>query len=354
MQTTEVHEVGFREVIVTVQGYLKAAVRKWYLILLTGLLTGGYFYYTAASQPVRYVANINFLVSEEPGGGNIGLGSILGGIGLGGGASGGGQNLERVLAFSRSMRLINHVLLDSVEIEGVRDLMANHIIQYEGLVEAWDMMGAYGKTRLAHDSIPLLDKQERSILKGVYNYCNFSEAPLLDREIGEGTGIIEITAVTQNEELSYALCNAVFAKLSEFYSTESAGQSRASVQRLEHRSDSLLQELTRAEYELAGLYDTRLNINSQRSQVRQAQLSRKVGMLAVAHGQVTANLETAKFALGGQTPFFQIMDVPYLPLNRKKKYPIPQGLLGVSIGIFLGLVGVSVHRFFTTVMAPDA
>lgn len=348
---TEVHEVGFREVILTVRDYLRVVLRYWYLPLLGGLLLGGYRYYAAAVQPVRYEASISFLVSEEPGKGGVGLGSIFGQIGLGG-SSGGGQNLERVLAFSTSMRLVNHVLLDSVEIDGVGDLMANHIIRQQGLEEEWEMADAYGMTRLEHDSVPRMEQPERSILKAVYSYINFSEVPIIDREVGETTGIIYLYVRTRNEELSYQLCNRLFERLSEFYTTESAGQSRASVVRLEQRADSLRGALNRAEYELASLYDTRLNTNSRRAQLRQAQLSREVGILSLAHGQVIANLETAKFALGGQTPFFQVMDVPYLPLNRVRRPPWPQALLGFALGAALVVLGICVRYFFRTVMQP--
>jgi capsule polysaccharide export protein KpsE/RkpR len=62
---------------------------------------------------------------------------------------------------------------------------------------------------------------------------------------------------------------------------------------------------------------------------------RDVQMLSLMYAEVLKNMEIAKFTLDNQTPFFQVVDKPTLPLEKKKVSRIISAIVG---SIILGIV----------------
>lgn len=353
---TPAREVGLREVILTIGTYLREARRFWYVILLAGVLLGGYRAYRAYTTPLRFQASMQFIVSNSNKGGGIALGGVLGQLGLGGGGgSAGGVNLKRVMMFATSRKLVTNMLLDSVDLAGRNDLLINHVIDNSGLREKWDDVDSYyGVREVTTDSIDGMTPIERSILKGVYAAMLYDpELAMINSEINEDNGLLMITTTSFNEGLSIYLARELFERLSDFYTLESTGQSMASVALLQNKADSILRELTQAEYSLANNFDTRQGLTQQRDQVARTQLGRKVSILSLAYTEVVRNLETAKFTLSTQTPFFQVVDEPIRPLNRVKPNWIMVALLNFVIGAIVAFVLISLRRLYLTVMREE-
>jgi len=350
--TSQVKEVSVRQVILSVQEYLWAVLRGWPWLLLGALLMAGYTAWSASQRPVYWVAETTFVVNDDQSNGGGGLSSVLGQIGLGGGGGGGGShNLKRILAFTTSKYLLNKMLLDSAIIGTNHDLIINHVIRGCNMEETYLLPESYGITRITSNSIDSMPKKERSLLKLVYTHLTLSkEYPILT-EIEDETGMLTITAKTQEEELSLFLAKTLYEYISAFYTLESTGQSKASVDRLQSKADSILTELNTAEYQLAKFTDTRLSLANQRDQLRVVQLNRKISILTLAYGEIIRNLEAAKYGLSANTPFFQLVDVPFTPLLKMKPNPLKTGIKGGSIGVILASVFVGLAYFYRTAMA---
>lgn len=349
MQPRQVKEISVREVIVTVQDYLWAGLRGWPWILLGALLFGGYQAWEASRRPVYYAANTTFVVNEDQGGGGGGLGSVLGQFGLGGGG-GGSHNLKRIMAFATSKYLLNEMLLDSVTMKGTRDLLVNHVINYGELAETLELDLAFGVSRISVNEVDSLSRQEGAVLKAVYAYLTESDEFPIITDIADDTGMLTIMAKTRDEDLTLQLSTGLYQYISDFYRNETTGQSQATVGRLQEKSDSILQELNAAEYQLASFTDTRLSLANRRDQLKTVQLNRKIQILNLAYGEIVRNLETAKFTLSAKTPFFQLVDEPFKPLFRMKANPLKNGIKGGLLGAVLGFVFVGVVRFYRVAM----
>lgn len=345
-------EIGLREVLLTVGAYLREGRKFWYVLLAAGVLFGGYKYYRAKTTPVKYEATVGFMVNKEGGGGAAAFGGVLGQLGLGGGG-GTGVNLQRVMTFATSRPLIIGVLLDSVSVEERPDLIINHLISYEELDEEWELEENFGVDRLSTYAEDSLSDAERAVLKMVYIEMLYGDHGIMATEIVEENGLMRIYVQTTNEDLSVYMVERVYQRLSDLYTLESTGQSLASVKLLQSKADSILAELTSAEYQLATLLDTRQSLTDQRDRVRQTQLGRRVSILSLAYTEVVRNLETAKFTLSTQTPFFQVLEAPFRPLRRFKPKALGEGLLGLGLGVFIAFALLSVRRLYLTVMRGD-
>ncbi len=352
MEPSQIKEVSVREVILTVRRYLLEIVRRWPWVLLGVILLGAYQAYAASRRPVTFTGTTTFVVNEEQQGGG-GLGSVLGQFGLGGGGGGSGRSPDRILAFATSQHLINKMLLDSVRLNGKDDLLINHLIVGAKLEEKLELQTAFGVTRLSANTIDSLSRGERLVLQNAYSYLTLHPDQPVKKQKEEQTNMLSITANTEDEDLSLFLSYGLYEYIAEFYRKESTGQAQASVDRLEGKADSLLRELNRVEYQLATFNDTRLNLANRRDQLKTVQLNRQIQILSLAYAEVVRNLETAKFTLSANTPFFQLVSVPFKPLTKRKGNPLRAGLKWGAIGGVLAAFLVVLARVYREAMQED-
>lgn len=346
----EVREVSVRQLILTVQDYFRAIVKGWPWLLAAAVLYGGYKMYETLQKDVYWEAETTFVVNNDQDNKGGGLSSVLGQFGLGGAGAGGGENLERIMSFATSKYMLNRMFLDSAEISGTNDLIVNHIIRGCNLEETYELKEYYGITKVTATTIEDMPPAERRLLKMVYGHITISKEKPLKTDIIPETGLLVITTKTQEEQLSLFLATAIYRYTSDFYTQESTGQSQATVTRLQMKADSILGELNAAEFQMASFMDTRLNLANQRDQVKTVQLNRKIQILTVAYGEIVRNLETAKFMLSSNTPFFQLMDEPFTPLQGMYPKPIKEGIQGGLIGMLLAAVVLAAVHFYREVM----
>ena len=340
-------EIPLREVFLTVGDYLRWILRHWYLPLLLGLAYGAYRAYVAREAHTDYYAQLTFVLNEESNRGG-GVGGLLGQFGLGGAATG-GTTPEKIIALARSRKLLNDLLLDSISVDGRSDRLANHLIGAYDLVEEWELRE--DQRAIIHGTIAAMTEREKALLKRMYSFLGREVQPLLRVSSDEDTGILTISAVSRRQDISMAVAYGLYDRLSRFYTEESTGNARATVQRLSAKADSVAGVLTTAEYELARLMDSRLGTLQRSNLVRQAQLQRQVGLLNLTYTEVLRNLETASFALSTRTPFFQTIDLPFTPLYNDEPDWRREGLLGVLLGAVLGGVVLTGIKFYRDVMS---
>ncbi|MEM9929355.1 MAG: hypothetical protein AAF840_06030 [Bacteroidota bacterium] len=349
MQPNQIKEVSVRDVILTIHRFVLEVFRRWPWVILGVALLGGFQAFMASQRPVTFEAVTTFVINEDQGGGG-GLGSVLGQFGFGGGGGGGYRNPDRIVAFASSQQLLNRMLLDTVVINEKPDLLINHLIVADELEEKFEMQTAFGATRLSANTIDALSRGERLLLQNVYAYLTIHP----DRPVTTANNIItdmlSITANTQDEDLSLYFSKGLYENIANFYRQESTGQAQASVNRLEVKADSLLQELNSAEYRLATFNDTRRSLANQRDQLKIVQLNRQIQVLSLAYAEVVRNLETAKFTLSASTPFFQLISVPYKPLIKRKGNPLKAGLKWGAIGGLLAAIIVVMVRIYREIM----
>jgi uncharacterized protein involved in exopolysaccharide biosynthesis len=122
---------------------------------------------------------------------------------------------------------------------------------------------------------------------------------------------------------------------------------------LQKEADSLRNVLGSAITSAGSQTDLTFNLNPayqvQRSGALQSQASATA--LGQAYGEVLRNLEIAKITLEKETPLYQIIDEPTLPLERRKIRKLYALIIGGFLGGILGcgfLVARRILRTFKT------
>ena len=127
-QPTYNEEISFRDHDLKIKSFIREVRLHWYIpavCIALALAIQTYRYLTFIPE---YPARITFSVDEDEGGSNAGLTSILGQIGLGS-VRPSRYNLDKIMALSKSRRVIEHTLFYKTTVEGKEDFLANHLIR---------------------------------------------------------------------------------------------------------------------------------------------------------------------------------------------------------------------------------
>ncbi len=350
--TVKEDEITLKELILKVQEFYREVLRNWKIVAVFLVLGGSYFLYTAITTPVTYVADMTFMVNEESGGSNGGMGSILGQFGLGGG--GGGEfNLDKIAELSKSLRITKEALFEKAVVKNKLDYFANHIIKAEQIHEKWkkDTTGLKD-FYFTNSEIEKFGKTERRALKIVYNQVkgNPNIEPLMLVYYEKETSILTMEVESQSEELSILFLKELYEKVSQFYIKESTDKPKATFDKLKEKRDSISQELARKESLLAKAIDSNIGLVSRSAQLKIDRLQRDVQMLSVAYAEIVKNTEMAAFNLKIAMPFFQVIDEPFSPLRPNRESKIKAIILGAFLGSFLAIIIIIGRKIYRDAM----
>lgn len=324
--------------------YARMLLGYWWIIGSVALICGIWFYWSTLGEPARYRAELTFMLNEDERGAAGGLAGILGQSGLGGG--GGEYSLEKIAELSKSQLIVQQVLLDSVEVDGHTDRLAHHIIDVYGLRNTWKSLERedWATIKFPTDTVERLDLVQRRVLQYLYGRMlgNSDDMGLFRISFNPAVGMMSITAETWSESLSQMIAETTFSHLSSFYIDKQTKGPRRTYETLRVRTDSIRQSLDQLEYRIAQAQDVSTAVFPAQNQVRLRKLEREQALLRIMYGEASKNLATAEFTLGNVTPFFAVVDRPFLPLKRLQANPRKQLFTGLLFGFFLTVMVLAV------------
>lgn len=318
-------EISLKELLQKIGEWYRYLKTQWWKIAIAGFLGGCIGFVYAWMQPVTYTAKTSFVVEDSKGGGSLGgLASLAGqfGVDVGGGSGGGLFTGDNILLYFKSQSLAREVLLsklDSSSNKTVADLYA----EVYKLKDKWAKNQKIGKlinfqplssnqtyTRL-QDS--LLFSITEKILKKEFTVARTDKK----------ASFIEVTATMQNEELAKIYCDRIVAEAVERYVAIKIKRQKSTVDKLQYRVDSIARLLNSKTSSGASLQTsaTTLDINPlyrTGTSIAVETTTRDKMMLATIFGEVTKNLELAKFTLSQETPVIQVVDASEFPLKKEK------------------------------------
>jgi hypothetical protein len=232
-------------------------------------------------------------------------------------------------------------------LEGKKDLFANHLIIQENLATEWKMDAQIDSVYLTSAGPPeVLPRRERKLLQNLYRrLLNSRDEAFFTTEAEQSTSILTFRGSSRNEEMSVAIVEGMYKRLSGFYTMESTGPKRETLERLQSKADSLVKELAGKERSLAETRDRGRGLIRLVDRVQEARLQREVGMLTLAYGEILKNQETASFTLGSAIPFFQIIDTPLTPLPKLEESWIKSLIVGGFLGAFFVFMVACIVKF---------
>lgn len=339
-------EITLKEIIFKVGDFLKAIQKKWWWLLLAGLVMAALFLARAWFTKPIYSADMTFTIANSEKGGGGAVSGLLGQFGLGGmGGGGGGLNTTRVLELSKSMEIIGSVLFMEAEIEKENDLIANHVIRIYELREEWSKDNEQLKDfAFTHGKVDSFSRTENSIYKNLFRkICNGDEA-FLSINYEELSGIFSMEMATISEELSLELLEKEYEILSQYYINQTIEPQLNRYAAIKVRLDSLTNVLQGLDYSVARFQDRSYGLFEQTSSVEGQRLRREQQLANIAYAEIKKNLEIADFALSSVKPVFQTIDEAIEPLNKQKPSLIQAAIIGTILGIFVMIIFIIVLK----------
>ncbi len=322
-------EVSLKDIIKRLQQILRYLLSKWLIIVIVGVLSGLLGLLYAFYAKPKYSATINFVLSNSSpsGGGLMGLANQFG-IDLGNDNTNAFSG-DNIITLMKSRRMVQEALFGKTA--GNKTSLINLFIKDNKIDEGWQNIqrtkNAYPFPDDATKMTMVQDSLAREIYTAVVNGILEVSQP------DKNQSIYAVTSTSTNEMFSYYLTKYLVDSTSAFYISTKTSTAKLNLNMLQHEADSIRNILGSAITSAGSQTDYTFNLNPayqvQRSGALESQASATA--LGQAYGQVLQNLELAKITLQKETPLYQIIDSPTLPLEAKK----PGKIISIIIGGFL-------------------
>lgn len=349
--TSNEEEISLKELILKIGGWLHYLLSKWLLILLFGILGGGYGYYYAYRQKPVYTATTTFVLDngDNQGGGMgqyAGLASMVG-IDLGGGGGDIFQG-DNILELYKSRSMIEKTLLTNIEYQGKKQLLIDCFIDVNKLRETWAK-----KPELQNINFSLNQRQRLrdSIIGAIVADINVNYLSVTKPD--KKLSIINAEVKAKDEIFAKIFNEQIVKNVNDFYVQTKTRKSLENIKILQQKTDSVRGVMNGAINSVAAVADATPNLNPTRQVLRtgvqRAQFNVETNKVMLT--QLVQNLEMAKLSLRKETPLIQVIDTPVYPLEKRSFGKLKGIIIGVVFGGFLLIAILTIKKMFKLIMA---
>jgi uncharacterized protein involved in exopolysaccharide biosynthesis len=346
-------EISLKELIIKMKVWVAFLKSKWKVIFLAGIFGGLIGLTIAWFDKPSYKATLTFAMEEEKGGSG-GLGGALGlassfGIDLGGAGGGGAFAASNLAALMKSHLIIEKVLLDSYNINGKTRTLADYYIQVKDLRNKWPP-NIQNIQFLPNADRSKFNRVEDSILFQLHKeLTNKENLDIIQKD--KKVTILAIEVNSKDELFSKLFCEAVANETSEFYIQTKSKKARMNTNVLQKQTDSvrgvLNNNITGVAREADNVYNLNptLNVRSANSKKIQVDVTANTEVLK----QLIVQLELSKINLRKETPLIQLIDRPFLPLEKEKLSKLKSLVLGGVLAGFFTILYLIIRKIFKNI-----
>lgn len=336
--------ISFRDIINKIIELVKYLFSKWLIILIAGILGGILGIVYAVVKTPTYSATLNFVLSTNASssGGLMGIASQFG-VNLGNDNDDvfSGDN---IITLMESRRMVQQALF--AKPPNCNTSLLNIYIKDNGLDESWNEKDRTKNAYPYPDDPSKMTMVQDSLFRTIYDAV---QTGMLDvSKPNDNESIYEVTTTSTNDTIAYYLTKYLVNATSAFYIDTKTSTAKQNLNMLQNEADSLRRVLGGAITSAGSQTDLTFNLNPayqvQRAGAQQSQAS--ASALGQAYGQVLQNLEIAKITLQRETPLYQIIDEPTLPLNMDKPGKLISLIVGGFLAGFLVCFFLVVRKFF--------
>lgn len=321
----ETNEMSLKDLIVNLSELYRYLKTKWLIITLTGLFSGIIGFVLGWMQPINYTAKTTFVVEEGKSGGTSlsGLASLAGqfGVDVGVGSGSGLMSGDNILLYFKSESLAREVLLSKYNDQS-NFSVADKYIEVHKLKTAWENNTQIGKINFpTNESGIVYSRLQDSLIQILTSAINKKQFSISKPD--KKASFIEVSTTMEDEGLAKLYCDRLVDAAVKRYMTIKTKRQKATVDNLQERADSIMALLNRKTATSAAIQSSSaaMDINplyKAGTTVAVETSTRDKTMLATIFGEITKNLELAKFTLSQETPVIQVVDSSTFPLKREK------------------------------------
>lgn len=312
---------------------LQYLLRKWMILIASGIIGGLVGIGYATLQKAKYEARLTFSLEEN---GNSLTGALSLAAEFGFNLGGGGSDIfsgDNILTVLNSRRIIESVLLSTDTVDGKAETLAN---QYMDIYKL-----DFKKTKPIFKDIRYQPNKNRenftyhedSILYSLYD--NIVKHHLRIKRPDKRLNFYEITFVSRNERYSKVFIEKLIDKSTEFYIELKSRRSRETLEILQARAASMRGGVQRSIENQATIRDENLNpaFAAPNASLQKQQIDATA--YARAYEEIFKTLEIARYQYLKNIPLLQIIDQPNYPMKKIKTGRMAAGLVS---GFIFGII----------------
>lgn len=343
--------ISISDLIVIISTWTQYLRSKIFIIIAFAVVGASIGILISINDKPTYTASLSFAMEDEKSGGGLsGALGLASQFGLDVGGSGGSMfNGDNLLELMKSRKIIEKTLTEPLDYKGRNTVLADLLIEQKELSEKLkDRNGGKKisffpssnttdyRTSFLKDSI--LSIFHKEILKS--NLSVF----LKDKKLS----IIIVNFKSEDEYFAKIMVEKLTQIVADFYTETKTRKSRVNLDILQHQTDSVRRELNASITGVASFSDNTFNLNPALNVKRAPGQSRQVDVQAntAVLTELIKNLELAKVSLRKETPLFQIIDKPVLPLEMTKIGKRTGVLVGAIFGVLVIIVFLVITKLY--------
>lgn len=326
---------------------------KWLIILIVGVLFGiagavkSYF-----TKPV-YKAQITFTLDEGnnqfPKSNYAQLAEQLG-LPTMNTAGGVFNNITNILELMKSRLLIEKTLRSVVVINKKPIVLANFFLDSLDYRDKWMKGSPYYKMSFATAAKNENDSLFRNgIMSNIYETLLAKNLEINSK--GSSTSIVAVSCNSEHELFSKYFLESLVNEVTSYYIETKTQRALINVQFLEKRIDSVRNVYTSTLYTKAASTDANVNIAKQTATVGSSKKETDIQISKSAYAELVGSLESARTVLMRETPLFQYIDMPILPLKVQRASLTKDFVLFFIIGSVITMGFLVVRKFFKFILS---
>lgn len=325
--------------------FMRYVLRRWYLILLALIVGCVMGWWVSNWYGTRYTAACAYTIQAQSNTGllNTAL-SLASSLGLGASKSGPTTYDNNFFAgLMKSRRVVKEALLDSANVNGKNDLLANHFIPLSKTAKDWD--NNMKDFRFTHSDVRNLTITEDSALSLFY-----------EEVIDENLAVVydpaapfnKASVTTKSREFSVQLMNKLLNQISNYYTGTLLQFNLNNLGLTEQRADSLARALKSADARVARLRDNAQNVVRQEAMIALNDAIREQSLLSTQYAAAVSNYETAKAAVLSTSPILQIIDEPEYSVDSNNINALVAAIVGALLACVAVVMLLALLRYMRT------
>jgi len=338
VETIEEEEFSFRELFRKRKQdllFLKRYRKRIAIVAAIGALFGAFL---AWYLPASYTARISFVVEDTKSSGSGLVSALAGQFGFDiGGLTGSSSGLlagDNVLELLVSRKMIKKTLTSPFDSSGYT--LADRYADVYKLKPKWEKLKNRGGKPIAFPpQTETYSRFQDSLLHTMMK--RIAEKEISVSKPDKKLSFFALTTTMRDEKLAELFSKRLMYETSEFYIQTKTKRIRTNVDRLQHRADSIEDLLNQKTYSASASTKVLLDLNPAYTTagVGGEVEERDKRVLQTVYAEIVKNLEVSRTMLIQETPTFQLVDEPEMPL-KKNKLKYPKGIvLGLVVAGFL-------------------
>ncbi len=299
----------------------------------------------------KYEANASFVLMEGAGSKGGGLASIGSQFGIDLGGLGGQSNSiftgDNIFDIFKTRTIIEHVLLTEFKDEkggSQKKTFADaYLKMYPSFIKTVILGNKSPNSSFyGYDNKLNADRIKDSLLNKIFE--KVIKNNLLVQKSNKKGSIIQVQVTTNNELFSKLFTEKLIEEVKTFYLNINNTNTQLVLSNLQKKADSLQGLLYQKSLQSSRLFNANSGLNTYTASEELSQKDKTVAY--TLYSEVIKNIELTKMSQAQQTPIFQIVETPRLPLENKKFEFYELLFIGLIGGFLLSLLNALLKYIF--------